>query len=544
MKKIIFLLLISFVTLQGCVNILEEENPPIATADYLSTPTGFNDAVTGAYSYLRSYYAHGEDGLSLAVFGTDEYTEGSDGGRKYFNQYSTQLNSAASPIENAWTWFYKGINCANAAIDRASEVESGLSQEIYTSRLAEAHFLRAHYYFLLVQFFGEVTIEEHETTELTTEAHRASIDKIYDLIVADLDFAVANLPESQTDYGRATKWAALHMVAKVHLTRATMDNTITAADEYQLSLDAAEAIIESETFSLQDDFASVFEQGSAEMSDEVVWSVQYSDDLLTGGSNTAHLYFLMTYDVLPGMTRSLEYGRPFKRFKPTTYGLNVFDRSIDSRYDKSFVTVYYCNNPGNVTINGRTTYMELGDTAIWLPGVELDPAVIASKDYTVLTPSMYTTKLYPSLTKYMDATRLSFNDANGSRDFLLCRYAETYLIAAEAELGLGHNANAATWVNFVRRRAAQPGMEAEMEVSADDITMDFILDERTRELIGETHRWFDLVRTHKLVERVKLYNPQGAGNVKDFHALRPIPQSQIDRVINSDGTVYGQNTGY
>ena len=544
MKKIIFLLLISFVALQGCEKILEENNPPIATADYLSTPTGFNDAVTGAYSYLRSYYASGEDGMSLSVFGTDEYTEGSDGGRKYLNEYTTALNSAASPIANAWTWFYKGINCANAAIDRASDVEGGLSQEIFTSRLAEAHFLRAHYYFLLVQYFGEISLEEHETTELTTESHRASIDKIYDLIVSDLDFAAANLPATQTDYGRATKWAALHLAAKVHLTRATMDNTIVAADEYKKSLDAAKAVIDSKKFKLLDDFASVFAQGAGEVNDEVIWSVQYSTDLITGGGNNAHMYFLMNYDTEQGMTRSLEYGRPWKRFKPTAYGVNVFDRTVDSRYAKSFVSVYYCNKPGNVTFNGRTTYMNLGDTAIWFPGVELSAAVIASKNYLVLPPSKYTTKLYPTLTKYLDATRLSFNDANGSRDFLLCRYSETLLIAAEAEFGLGAKAEAANYINEVRIRAALPGKEEAIKVSADAITLDFILDERTRELIGEMHRWFDLVRTHKLVERVKLYNPQAAGNIKDYHALRPIPQSQIDRVINPDGSVYGQNTGY
>jgi hypothetical protein len=256
------------------------------------------------------------------------------------------------------------------------------------------------------------------------------------------------------------------------------------------------------------------------------------------------MYFLMAYDTEQGMVRDVENGRPFKRFKPNDYALDVFDRDIDSRYEKSFKTVFYCNNPEDVEFYNGTTYMEEGDTAIWLPGEELDITIIKSKDFLVLTPASYTSKLYPTLTKYLDPTRESASDADGSRDVLVCRLAETYLIAAEAEFGLGDNDAAATWMNVVRRRAAYDGMETDMEVSGSDITLEFILEERTRELMGEMHRWFDLVRTGTLVERVQLYNAEAADNIQDYHVLRPIPQDQIDRTYNSDGTVYGQNTGY
>jgi len=83
-----------------------------------------------------------------------------------------------------------------------------------------------------------------------------------------------------------------------------------------------------------------------------------------------------------------------------------------------------------------------------------------------------------------------------------------------------------------------------MNITASDLDIDFILDERTRELLGEFHRWFDLVRTDKLIERVRLHNPEGGPNIQDHHALRPIPQEQIDLTRNSDGSSYGQNAGY
>src|SRR5205085_1079599 len=85
-----------------------------------------------------------------------------------------------------------------------------------------------------------------------------------------------------------------------------------------------------------------------------------------------------------------------------------------------------------------------------------------------------------------------------------------------------------------------PGHETEMDLAIGQLTLDEVLNERARELAGESMRWFDLVRTHKLVERVKLYNPDGGANVRAFHALRPIPQTQIDRTT----TPFPQNPGY
>ena len=82
-----------------------------------------------------------------------------------------------------------------------------------------------------------------------------------------------------------------------------------------------------------------------------------------------------------------------------------------------------------------------------------------------------------------------------------------------------------------------------MKITAAQATMDFLMEERERELIGEQHRWFDLKRWGNLVERVKLHNNQAAAFIKDHHILRPIPQVQIDRV--QDGAKsFPQNAGY
>jgi starch-binding outer membrane protein, SusD/RagB family len=98
-----------------------------------------------------------------------------------------------------------------------------------------------------------------------------------------------------------------------------------------------------------------------------------------------------------------------------------------------------------------------------------------------------------------------------------------------------------TYVNAVRERAAKPGVtKTDLYVSAADLSIDFILDERSRELAGEQMRWFDLVRTGKLLERVKKYNASAGAGIQPYHVLRPIPTEQITLT----SIPFKQNPGY
>jgi hypothetical protein len=159
-------------------------------------------------------------------------------------------------------------------------------------------------------------------------------------------------------------------------------------------------------------------------------------------------------------------------------------------------------------------------------------------DVSVNSPNI---NIFPCPWKVEDNLRPSLNETRGSRDFLVYRLGETYLIAAEAMYGRdGDASNAVQYINTIRRRAAFPGMEAAMEVTAGEVDLDFILDEWSRECFGEQSRWLDLKRTGKLLERVRAYNPDAAPNIQDFHVLRPIPVNQITRTTND----YPQNPGY
>jgi hypothetical protein len=529
--------------LPGCVDLNEDVISGLTPNSYGSRAV-FEALVNASYEPLRSFWAQ-ERGFTVTEFGTDIFTKGADGSHKYINDYTPDLNPDAQFFRDTWTDFYRAINTTNAAIAQGALVQMDSATKV--QRLAEARFLRALYYFVLVQMYGPVDLRLEETKTVITQARRASVDSVYEAILADLHYAEANLGYVSRDYGRVTKGAAQHLLAKVYLTRIRDTNAVAdeaakqQAGDFANAADYAQRVISSGQYQLLPRFADVFDFFN-ERNAEVIWSVQYTaDPLTTGNGNKGHLYFLMEYDVLPGMLRDIANGRPFKRFRPTSFLLNLYDRTKDSRYDAQFTRVWYANNAVTIPKDASgAPKFQLGDTAVFVSTTDADTVLAKTRPYRVYTPRTYADNIFPSLNKFHDAYRLSVNDERGSRDFLLFRLAETYLIAAEALYRDGKPAEALPYVNAVRRRAAIPGHEGEMEATLDQLTLDALLDERAREFAGEMMRWFDLVRTHKLLERVKLYNAQARNNIQPFHVLRPIPQTEIDRVT----CCFTQNPGY
>jgi starch-binding outer membrane protein, SusD/RagB family len=533
----------------SCKDFLEEEVISNIGNDYLNTASGFNDGVKAAYSTLRAWYGT-ERGNNLTVFGTDTYQNGADGSWKFMNTYAAQFDPRTGHIQEVWDEFYRGINTCNAVIDRAAKV-TGLTDAVKKQRVGEVKFLRAHYYFILTQLFGGVDLRLSETIDPTKAAKRASVQDMYAAIVKDLEEAIPDLENKarSADYGRVTRCTAENLLAKVYLTKATSEAK--AADDFAKAATLASNVTKNYGIKLLTDFARVHAEGN-ENNEEVIFATQYTYDPLTNGTgNNAHVFFLMEYDVLPGMQRDIANGRPFKRYKPTKYTLEtVFApamRDKDSRYYKTFEESFQCNRAGtfNTTFDNSkpSVTFALGDTTIYLPGVEWSVAERAKRKYQVLTPSMYNERLFPPLRKHLDGRRADRTVFEGGRDYINARLAETYLILAEALLQSGKKQEALESINVVRRRAAWPGKEKDMEITAADLTLEFIMEERERELIGEQHRWFDLKRWGVLVDRVRKHNDQAAANIKDFHVLRPIPQVQIDRV-EGGASAFPQNQGW
>ena len=575
--SILTLAMIAFLG-QSCEEYLEEELvSDVSAGTYYTTVQGFEDAVRATYSWLKTFYGV-EIGFTMTVFGTDVHTNGSDGGHKSINFYDAGLNQEEGYMFESWRDFYRGINQANAVINRADNIE-GLDEQLKNDRFAEVHFLRALYYFNLVRFFGDVHLTLDETEGVETEANRTPADSIYSrAIIPDLESAIATLPPSQSDLGRVTKPAAEYLLGLVLLTR--------SYQPYAESDDAARAealftsVIDNYGFELAEDYLSLWglntlgvpaNIASAEDNPEIIFAVQNSktqvDEGLDNEGHRGHLYFLMEYDKLPGMTRDVENGRPWKRFRPTEYQLSLWNREIDRRYDETYKHVWYANSAKSIPTwsqeEADAGYLpegasvgdpkfEVGDTAVYIPGPGLaqnwDAEDKQSAPYTVITPNplfekdnrFYSELWYPTLNKFIDNTRPDRQHTQGQRDFYLMRLGEAYLLRAEARLQQGNQAGAAEDINVIRERAAWDGMEEQMRITPEEATLEFLLEERAREMDGEGHRWFTLTRTGTLVERVRAYNPEGRDNIQDYHILRPIPLEQIDRTEGG----YEQNPGY
>ncbi|WP_254778951.1 RagB/SusD family nutrient uptake outer membrane protein [Pedobacter sp. ok626] len=536
---------IAFAT-SGCNKQLIEDPKSSLTPQYFSTAQGFQSGLDAAYAGNRNLWGS-ENFMTMTVPGTDEFRSGS-GGNTSFNIYSSSYDASSGFLSGVWNPCYTFINTCNGIIDNGATV-SGLDANTVKQKVAEAKFLRANYYFLLVRFFGPVTLNKNFISEPSTSANRAPIAEVYNFIVQDLKEAIAALPPSPTLNGvlpgKATAAAASHLLAKVYLTRAY--SSAKQADDFKNAYDTAKGLIDkiaTLNLGLLPDFGAVFAEGN-EASKEILWSVQHTPNLTYNAiSNELNFHYVMGYENFPGLVRSMAYGRPYGRVQLTNWLGNVCfaDKINDTRYYKTFQTVWLSNSADKIPkVNGVPKYA-LGDTAIFMPGVDVTDAKINSTRYSLVPPRKYTLQLFPTMTKYQDTKRAGINDAS-VRPIMVYRLAETYLLAAEAAVNLNDNINAAKYVNIVRARAAYPnGDLAAMTVTPAQMTLDYVLDERARELCGEQTRWLDLVRTNKLVERVKLYNPDAGVNIQEKHILRPIPQSQIDRIITGDK--YPQNKDF
>lgn len=528
MKSIKLLLFVvsSLLTLFACESFLEEVDPNRVTANnFFTTPVGLRDAIDGVYAPMRDWIGL-EEHYTFTVFGTDTFTEAADESSswssKQFNRYNSDLNPLSEKIQLLWEVCYRGINNANTAINRSQEVD--MPEEEKNDLLGQARFLRAYYYFWLVRNYGGVPIKLDETVGVETGFSRSSTDEVLSTIIEDLEFAAANLSTNPVQFGRPSTWAARNFLALAYLTRGR------DASDYQRAFGNAQEVINRSPHRLLFDYADLWKLEN-QQNDEVIWSVQFSsvESNNGGDGNRGHLFFLMEYDLAKyHMERDVENGRPFKRFRPTNYLLDLYEEN-DPRFNASFKNVWYCNSEARLPNDGR---LAIGDTCIYLPRKPLTDSEKEAKPYTVINPDEYDSRTFPSLRKFDQPDRVDQSDRDGSRDFIVFRLAETYLIAAEAEYRL--NGGGLGYLNTVRRRAKQSELTS--------IDMNIILDERARELAGEGKRWFDLVRSNALVERVRQYNPViAAENINVHHVLRPLPQSEID-IVDSDN--FTQNSGY
>lgn len=624
-------------------DFLTEELTTQRSTDFYNTEEGIQSLVIGAYTTVFRTSFNTEVHFATTNYGTDEFHLGGDGSNAPWNNYDgafksivTVTNGNTQPANRQWDNLYVGISLANQIVKSASEITS-TNDAIKKKALGEGHFMRAYNYLKLVRQYGGVPLKLTVSNTVEQEFTRASAEEIYKQVIEDFTKAYELLDNTGPAPAKITKDAAAHYLAKALLSRASEIN-----DGWNSSTkvaDLAKVVSLSDEVIARHPLANNFQDlwrftkpnDVNESLPELILSAQFTGDLSASSVNFSHVVFTSRYEDIPFMQRDLTGMRPYSRLAATYFTYDIYDHINDSRFWKTFRTKSRLNKAGGIYKNGDLGVIYIinkkGDTRFAetnLSGKYIDPKTNKTVPnawvaYAADNKGLLIAPRFPSLSKHFDGARIAINELNGTRDVILARSGETYLMAAEAKIrlaksGQGSYADALPYLNAIRKRAAykagedrsyytdgaaayvvsslapNPDLNSFMNensyyesnnipVTTDQTSLEItslsnfpeedqavfaklgltseydrilalVLNERSRELCGEYHRWEDLSRTKTLVNRAKAYNPGAAPYVQDYHLLRPIPQTFLDAVLKNGSILTAeekqnmQNPGY
>lgn len=561
-KSCFLLLALPVQLLLSCNKDVLKETPLdfLAPENAYNTLPGIQQGVAGLYTSVRQnwFYGINDNATQLYGMGTDVAYYGEDpGSARFLTDYSTFFTPSNPYISGFWNLNYQLIQRVNVLIKgiNVSEASIWTNANQKNAYLAEAMFFRAFAYRMLVAFYGDVPLVKDVITSSKTDFVRAPKADIYKLMEEDLSFASANLPQQGKEEatGRVTQGAAWNMLSELYLTEA----------KYQLAVDAASKVIGgyryglmtkrfgtrlgNDVFGTGDPYFDLFGFGNHNLAEntEAIWVIQV-EPLVVGGLSAqgervfGPAYYRMgnTPDGFKAFRGPLvngtytgysdTLGRPVGWMRPTNYlaySIWLSDWNNDIRNaEHNIKRNFYYDSPGS-----RFDKKKI-DFSLYPPGTR--NALNDTSQY-----------IFPYFMKFVDPVHHLTDPARSGggdnhKDIYAIRLSETLLLRAEAYVRLNNLVAAAADINQIRNRAkATP-------VKPQDVDLNYILDERGRELYGEEWRPLTLRRMGKLVERVKLYNnnPKTPGaNIRDFNVLYPIPLNQID--LNIDAKMM-QNPGY
>jgi hypothetical protein len=567
-KKFLLYAGILLLIFPSCSEDVLDETPLdfLAPENAYQTLPGIKQGITGLHFSTRQRWFYGTNQPVIAVMrglGTDVAYHGEDPNSNMFLcNYLTNLTSSNTDYRNIWIWKYELIQRANVLIDgiNNSDIAIWTSEAQKNAYLAEAMFFRAYAYRILVSFYGDVPLVTEVIKGAKTDFVRTPKAEVYKQMEDDLIFGTTNLPEPGKEEapGRITQGAAWHMLSECYLNQG----------KFQLAADAATEVIEGYSYALMttrfgdrqnvvfgkgDPYYDLFAFGNQTLgtNKEAIWVIQVEPPPTIGGGSVegnrtfGPAYFRLgnTPDGKPAFRGQLvagkytgysdTLGRPVAWVHPTNYtAYDIWksDWNNDVRNAKyNIKRDFYYDNPAS-TYDKKKINLLVDYATLYAQGKR--DAMRDSCQY-----------IYPYWMKFADPCHYFTDPARSGggsdhKDRYAIRLAETLLLRAEAYVGLNQPNLATADINLIRNRAnATPVLEA-------DVDLDYILDERARELYGEENRFITLRRMGKLLERVRALNnnPKNPGlNIQDYHVLFPIPQSQIDLNIDAD---FPQNPGY
>ncbi|WP_234733955.1 RagB/SusD family nutrient uptake outer membrane protein [Tellurirhabdus bombi] len=482
--------------------------------------------------------------------GTDIGISGVADGR-FFNNYK-EILPTDQIIVHYWDWAYTDmLKNANLVIARAENPGVSWTEAEKNAIVAEAKFFRAFTYNTLVNLYGPVPLVKEEFSAPKFDFGRAPRLEILQFVREDLEFAAQWLPVVENNAakdGRIFKAAANHLLAEVYI---SLGLETKESSWFDKSIEAASQVIEGKAGSYKlmtqrfgntarpgDVFSDLFwtnQQNRASGNQETIWVVQYEDLTVGGGTGLNHdlrwwgpqFENIRSPDgkrmlVIDSLGRSQGGNRPLNYFFVDIWKddwKDMRNSSYNIRRD------WYYNDPSSTFFKKKVKIVKVNNVAY-----------IAKEDGTATTYSVDTLRwFYPMIRKIEGEMPQGALNGRTKNDQIRMRLAETYLLRAEAYVHKGMPDKAAADINVVRARAKAKLVEAAR------VNLDYILDERARELIVEEPRRRTLVRLGLLYKRATQYNFKAKATMEPYHELWPIPQKAIDANREVKLT---QNPGY
>lgn len=445
----------------------------IDSENYFNSKTDYENALIATYDPLQSSYVN----VMLGEIASDNTLSGGESQNDVigFQQIDDMIHTPVnSNLRDIWNWMFAGVNRANYIL----EFKDKTNFEGKTQIIAEARFLRAYYHFELVKWFGAIPLKGDARFKIGDEKSipRSPVADVYASIEADLIYASENLNPTASQQGRATKGAALALLGKAYLYQNKFTNAASAL----------ESLIGMQKYTLVSDYNSIFE-AEGENGPESVFEIQYTD---------------------------IE-GAGFGCLQCSEGNVAVGFNGPRNYTGTLFTSGFSFNVPTAKVVNA----FEVGDK-------RKDVAILDIEDWALKTGATYgegykhtgyfNRKYIPRKRSSSAAGDLNLTNPNNYRSI---RYADVLLMAAEA-LNRGNISDdrARQYLNQVRQRAFG---DSNHNITASGAALtDFIWAERRVELVGEGHRFFDLVRTGKAAQEIP-------GFTANKNEVFPIPIEEI-----------------
>lgn len=518
----------------GCSDYLDTQPFSFVTLDtFYQNPDEAEIALTGIYNILTANQVEQGFGnnatysrnLMVMLNGATDETLARDNSLNpnYVVWGNASFTAQSNFLNEAWIFFYSGINRANYLIERIEPIE-GFNGNRKNEIIAEARLLRGFYHMMLSMMHGGIPV--YEFSDEDPLKARNSIEEVYELILSDYEFAYNTLPNRASIQGRVNKWTAAGLLAKAHTYLASAKisglngfidinsfDWVNSDQHYSSALNYTLDVIAGSGYQLTANYDYLFrETTKAQQYEETLFAAEASS------SPTVNVVNIISNAFTPQGNINTT-GGGFGWFRPTDELYQIYSDG-DFRKDH--------NLTGNIPNTNNSEIIE---------GVR----------YFTPRPLPNTNVGFYSIGKYrmMDPAEKTLPNWASNINLPILRYADVLLLHAEALYFTGNEANARDFLTQIRNRSVQDGFTVQ-DLNNAYQKSDFIeelIEERSRELCFESWRRIDLARFNVFDQTIQsmstdegFYNrvvvPTIQNNWRPERVWFPIPTIQMDLNVN------------